>query len=65
MDEHEQFVLFAGQHVGSLKIVTPAPAGTNQKRLSMFSRCSRLKSSERKRERNQVADRLRRIGLAT
>jgi hypothetical protein len=56
MDEHEQLVLFARQHIRSLKIAAPAIAGTNQKRLWMFSRCSRLMSSERKVEPNQRAD---------
>jgi hypothetical protein len=65
MDEHEQFVLFAREHVGCLKIVTPASAGTNQKLLSMFSRCSRLKSSERKRLPNQASERTYRDGFGT
>jgi hypothetical protein len=61
MDEHEQLVLFARQHIRSLKIAAPAKAGTNQKRLWMFSRCSRLMSSERKVEPNQRAEGTRQI----
>jgi hypothetical protein len=56
MDEHEKLVLFARKHVRRLKNVARRPAGTKQKRSAMFSRCSRLMSSERKAEPFQNAD---------